>query len=228
MISEQKRTGARLFVFISVLALVAALTGTSTGSAATEIKTLQAIPQVPKPRVYVPPVPGEPAPIPEMPGMSPAAARDARRKLAEYDAQVAAAMIEADNAFRSQTRSAGAKAEPIAPKLPVVERPDGPIADMLRLPDLQYAADPAGSSGRSALTSNTQSDGVYLTDHPDDVYASDYQVWLAIPQTNETNKCDGSNNSSGCFWFYAMQYDTDCSYCSAATASPVMPAPVGV
>jgi len=216
VISERKRSGVGRFVFISVLALVAALTGTTTGSAAAEVETFQATPQVPKQSEYVPPAPGEPAPLPEMPGMSPAAARDARRKLAEYDAKVAAAMIEADNAYRSQARIPGAKVEPIAPKLPKVERPDGPIADMLRLPDLQYAVGPAGGSGRSALTSNTQSDGVHLTDHPDDVYASDYQVWLAIPQSNETNKCDGSNYSSGCFWFYAMQYDTDCSYCSSA------------
>jgi len=154
MVSRRKHTGARLFVFISLLALVATLIGTSTGSATDKVKPLQATPQVTEQSDYVPPVPGDPVPVPEMPGMSAAAETTSRRELSEYDAVVAAAMIEADNAFRSQTSAPGATVAPIAPKLPKVDRPDGPIFPMLQLPDLQLTADPAGSSGSWALTPN--------------------------------------------------------------------------
>ena len=34
-------------------------------------------------------------------------------------------------------------------------------------------------------------------------------VWLARPQSNELNRCDGGAAVEGCFWFYAMQYFTN-------------------
>lgn len=168
-------------------------------------------------RGYEPPRPGEPEPRPEMPGLSPTEESAARRRLAEYDAAVAAALSRADEAARKQAQdSLPHEVVPVPPVLPpVLIGPNNPIIDNRPLPHLS-TSESQTSTMASCVGNCYQTDRVLLSDHPDDVYASDYLVWLAVPQGNETNKCDGSANASGCFWFYAMTYYTDCDYCNSA------------
>jgi len=187
------------------LGLVIVVAWTSVGSPVAGSQSSQVPPQ----RA---PQPGEQAREPEMPGMSPTEEADARGRLAKHDVAVAAALTEADVASHSRATVTGGRVEPVRPDLPQpTARPGGPTEARSPLPLS------AGDNQVLACSGNCyQSDRVYLTDHPDDVYAIDYYVWLAIPQSLETNKCDGSGQTSGCFWFFAMTYYTDCGYCNSA------------
>ncbi|MDX1469083.1 MAG: hypothetical protein R3258_07055 [Acidimicrobiia bacterium] len=173
---------------------------------------------------FAAPKPGEPEPELVFPGLSESEAEKAKLLTALYDKSVAEAMMEAD---RRYLELGDESLEPIRPALPSASVERGlpaPVADssaLYRLPsggsdgDLErVAADASQSSGQStegACSGNCyQTDGLHLSDHPDDVYASDYWVWLAVPQSNETNKCDLASHASACFWFYAMQYNMDC------------------
>jgi hypothetical protein len=201
------------------LGLVIAVTWTPIGSAVAGNPPLQQPPQRAQERGYTPPQQSGKAPEPEMAGMSAASAADARRRLAKHDAAVAAALTEADVASRTRATATDGTVKPVRPQLPPpAARPEGPMAARSVLPHLPPAANLSGGKSKALACSGNcyQTDHVDLTDHPDDVYAVDYYVWLAIPQSLETNRCDGSSQSSGCFWFFAMQYDTDCSYCRSA------------
>jgi len=130
----------------------------------------------------------------------PAAERaEARRTLAAYDAKVAAAMRRADRAWTARGDKRARPVRPDLPPLPAVAGVSGPSRDTDG--SRQLMAESPGYGGY-------QSDGLHLTDHPNDVYASDYQIWLDAPQENEVNECDYEGYSFECFWFYAMQYDT--------------------
>ena len=86
-------------------------------------------------------------------------------------------------------------------------------ADQPLLPHLAPAEE--ATQGRSSARSSGCSGNCYQTDRVDlanptaDLYAGEYWVWLAIPQTNETNRCDSTTASSGCFWFASTQYQMD-------------------
>jgi hypothetical protein len=124
-----------------------------------------------------------------------------------YDMQVADALMRAD------AKRVPSSAIPIRPVLPAVRTIDGPILT----PKVAHTPLGATASGRAPSQvldtcggpSNCyQSDSAFLTDYPDDVYAYDYQLWLGVPETNESNKCDNVS-TSGCFWFQAAQYNTN-------------------
>jgi hypothetical protein len=174
---------------------------------------------------FAPPMPGDPPPELVFPGVGAAESEKARLTTAEYDKAVAEAMQAADLSYE---RLGDSTLPPTRPVLPVASLEEGldPNRDA---PEI-YHLPPDGTTANGVLSRQLarpfaaaagpcsgncyQTDSLSLTNHPNDVYASDYLVWLAVPQTNETNKCDNASNSSGCFWFYAMQYNMDC--CSAA------------
>ncbi len=172
---------------------------------------------------FTPPKPGEAAPELVFPGLSASEAEAARAETAAYDTAVAEAMVAADLTY---ARLGDASMDPISPSLPATNvdkglNPNVTAPDIPHLPvgDTTRPGSTSGGSEQtlaaSACSGNCyQTDSLSLTNYPNDVYASDYLVWLAVPQTNETNKCDSASNSSGCFWFYAMQYTMDC--CSSA------------
>jgi hypothetical protein len=191
--------------------LVIAVAWTSIGSPAAGSRTSQQPSQGTQARGYSPPRPGEQAPELQMAGLSRTAERAARLRLAKHDAAVAAALTEADTAAAMRSTATG-KVESVRPDLPrPAAQPQGLVESRPLLPYL-----PQSANQLLACSGNCyQSDHVLLTDHPNDVYAVDYYVWLAIPQSQETNRCDGSSQASGCFWFFAMTYYTDCSYCNA-------------
>ena len=67
-----------------------------------------------------------------------------------------------------------------------------------------------GQTAASACSGNCyQSDRLNLSDPTVGLYASQYWVWLGIPQSNEWNKCDSTTAPSPCFWFYAMHHVMD-------------------
>jgi len=75
----------------------------------------------------------------------------------------------------------------------------------------EFKALKVSSSSRQAGCSGNcyQSDRLFLADPGDDMYASEYWVWLAVPRENELNACDGPPHGSGCFWFYAINHSTN-------------------
>lgn len=168
-----------------------------------------------KERGFVPAMDGENPALP-FPGMTKAEAEKARADLAVFDAAESEAMMEADRLF---ARRDDGSTEPIAPSGPEVPIGRGGKPDVSRvLPHL-----PPGESGSvslqqggpssaaaSSCTGNCyQTDRIWLSDPSNTIYASEYQIWLAIPQNWEWNRCDSTTSPDGCFWFYAIQHNTD-------------------
>lgn len=126
----------------------------------------------------------------------------------------AAALAAADAA----TAAAGEGVAPVAARLPAA-----PLGIEPANPDpVREPPHLAPALGDEQLTSGCvgncyQSDRAYLTDYPNDVYAFDYYYWMRTPQNNETNRCDSSSHSSGCFWFTMGNHFMDCCNSSMHT-----------
>lgn len=168
-------------------------------------------------RGFAPAEPGEPGPTLPFPGLTRKEANEARAELAKQDARDFAAAARAD----SQYRESGGERGPVDPQLDHGEPTDyEPSDDSPRqVPELAPSADKGtgGAEAASGCSGNCyQSDRIQLTDPSTPLYASEYWVWLAVPQTYETNKCDGNGYSSACFWFAAMNHYTNSSTSTAA------------
>jgi hypothetical protein len=163
------------------------------------------------PRVFTPAVAGEEGPPLPFPGLSPEEAAAARADLAEWDRQAAAAAVAADRAW-------AALGDPTADPIPVDLPPERFVPyevaprSYVEIPRLALSA---GSQTAASACNGTgdnlcyQSDRLILSHPTVDLYASEYWIRLGIPQSNEQNKCDSTSESSGCFWFYAMNHTMD-------------------
>jgi len=128
--------------------------------------------------------------------------------MVEYDRAVGEAMAEADRLTAEALRR-DPDARPIAPILPHIPvQADG---KRLAVPPVQLVTPPAaGPQSRASCTGNCyQTDSTLITQNlPAGTYAFDYMMWMGTPQTNQSNRCDGSSGT-GCFWFQAAQYNMD-------------------
>lgn len=147
----------------------------------------------------------------------------ARQELAKYDLQLSEAFRKADETF---ARMGNPHARPVLPELDKSGLKTDDISDwvshdlsqdVVPKKDKQYTAlddfkaiKVSSNSARSGCSGNCyQTDRLNLTDPGDDMYASEYWVWLAVPAENELNACDGPPHGSGCFWFYAINHSTN-------------------
>ena len=195
---------------IAVLGLLAAVS--ATGAAAQDVDSVEDAPILADPpRVFIPAPEGSKGPPLPFPGLSPEEAAAARADLAERDEQAAAAAAAADRAW-------AALGDPTAPPIPVALPPREFVPyevappSAVDIPRLAPSAAPreGGQTAASACSGNCyQSDRLYLSGPTVGLYASEYWVWLGIPQTNERNKCDSTSERSQCFWFYAMNHHMD-------------------
>ncbi|MCY4664376.1 MAG: hypothetical protein OXC00_06910 [Acidimicrobiaceae bacterium] len=197
-----------------LLAAVSVASATAQDVAATEDAPIQADP----PRVFTPAPEGSISPALPFPGLSPEEAETARAELASLDLQAAAAAVAADQAWAALGDET---ADPIPPELPPREFVAYEVAppSNVEIPRLAPGSDivtntaptAGGQTAASACSGAScyQSDRLLLNNPTVGLYASQYWVWLGTPQTNESNKCDSTSESSGCFWFYAMQHVMD-------------------
>ena len=206
--------------FFAALIVVIGLAAASAASAtAQDVDSTQDVPiQADRARTFTPAAEGSNGPALPFPGLSPDQAETARASLAELDLQAAAAAVAADQAYAALGDETAAPIPVNLPPANVVAYEVAPNSDV-ELPRLAPGADDAtsaaptagGQAAASACSGDScyQSDRLLLSNPTVGLYASEYWVWLAIPQTNEWNKCDSTSASSSCFWFYAMQHIMD-------------------
>lgn len=205
--------------FFAALIVVIGLAAVSAASAtAQDVDSMQDVPiQADRARTFTPAVEGSNGPALPFPGLSPDQAETARASLAELDRQAAAAAVAADQAY-------AALGDPTADPIPVDLPPANfvpyevaPHSDV-EIPRLAASADSAANAAPTAGSQTTasacsgncyQSDILNLSDPTVGLFASEYWVWLGIPQSNEWNKCDSTTAPSSCFWFYAMHHVMD-------------------
>ena len=211
------RTALQAVACITVFGLLAAVA--AAGATAQDVDSIEDAPiQGDPPRVFTPAAAGSEGPPLPFPGLSPEQAAAARADLAARDRQAATAALAADRAYAAL---GDPTADPIPVDLPPTEfvpYEAAPHSDVV-IPRLAASADSAtttagGQTAASACTGTGdnlcyQSDILDLSHPAVGLYASQYWVWLGIPQSNEENQCDSTSEPSGCFWFYAMQHDMD-------------------
>lgn len=122
---------------------------------------------------------------------------------ARFDAAAAKAQEQAD----AENARQGPEV-PVGVSLPSVPNGIEPLEKETQglWPRLSPDLDLDGSAALAA--GGYQSDRVWLSDYPNDVYNVDYYYWMRTPQMNESNKCDGSGAS--CFWFTMIWSQMDC------------------
>lgn len=206
-------------VAFGLLTAVAAVSATAKDSHGTAVDSISDVSiRADRARTFTPAAEGSRGPVLPFPGLSTSRARAARATLAGLDRQAAAATMAADRTYAALKDP---NADPVPPDLPptkFIAYETAPRSEV-QIPRLAPGAN--GASRRTEVSTCSasdcyQSDRLPLSDPAVGLYASDYLVWLAIPQTNEQNKCDSSSASSSCFWFYAMQHHMDSGNHSAS------------
>lgn len=206
------RTAVKLIVSMSLM-LISVAAGSATAdqpSATKDEGVMDASPRwESRERGFTPAGPGESGPALPFPGMTSIEADQERAVLAAQDQRDFAAAERADAVYRADPT----RGSPVDPNLEHGDSGEYPIHEGTA-PDLpKLPPEYNGTNGHSTLASCMgncyQTDRIDLANPAVGLFASEFWVWLAIPQAGESNRCDGSSHSGGCFWFAAMQYNTD-------------------
>lgn len=140
-------------------------------------------------------------------------------EMVAYDSRAAEAAIEADRRTEAAMKENKA-ARPIPPRLelaaPQKERrpidPNTPVGTPGSRAPGPTASARGGAAAAGACSGNCyeSNHALYTFAFPAGTYAFDYWIWNGVPQSNETNGCDGAGDPS-CKWFIAGQYNMDVS-----------------